>query len=151
MRKFLLYCAGPISGVSYGESTDWREYVASRLPEYIKAVSPMRGKKYLANEVSIKDSYEEHPLSCQKGITCRDRMDVRRCDMVLVNLLEISKVSIGSVMEIAWADAWRKPIIVVMEKENIHSHSMLREVSGFIVSDLNEAVDLAIAVLSPTL
>jgi len=111
----------------------------------------MRGKKYLANEVSIKDSYEEHPLSCQKGITCRDRMDVRRCDMVLVNLLEISKVSIGSVMELAWADAWRKPIIVVMEKENIHSHSMLREVSGFIVSDLNEAVDLAIAVLSPTL
>lgn len=151
MKEFLLYCAGPISGVSYGNSTDWREYIANKLPTHIKAVSPMRGKKYLVHEKSIKDSYEDHPLSCQKGITCRDRMDVMRCDMVLVNFLGADRVSIGSVMEIAWADAWRKPIIVVMEKNNIHSHAMLKEVSGFIVSDLDEAIMIATAVLSPSL
>jgi hypothetical protein len=151
MKEFLLYCAGPITGVSYGESTDWREYVASRLPPHIKAVSPMRGKKYLASEKSIKDSYEEHPLSCQKGITCRDRMDVMRCDMIFVNFLGAKKVSIGSVVEIAWADAYRKPIIIVMDKDNVHDHAMIREVSGFIVSNLDEAIAIAIAVLSPTL
>jgi|YelNatPaOPRAMG01_1025707.scaffolds.fasta_scaffold41937_2 hypothetical protein len=151
MKEFLLYCAGPITGLSYGESVDWREYVASKLPPYIKAVSPMRGKKYLANEKNIKNSYEEHPLSSQKGITCRDRMDVMRCDMILVNFLGATKVSIGSVMEIAWADAWRKPIIVVMEKDNVHSHAMIQEVSCFIVSDLDKAIEIAIAVLSPTL
>ena len=151
MKEFMLYCAGPITGVSYGESTNWREYVASKLPPHIKAVSPMRGKKYLTDEKNIKDSYKEHPLSCQKGITCRDRMDVMRCDMILVNFLGATKVSIGSVMEIAWADAWRKPIIVVMEKENVHSHAILREVSGFIVHNLDEAIIIAIAVLSPTL
>ena len=151
MKNFLLYCAGPITGVSYGESTDWREYIASKLPAHIKAVSPMRGKKYLANEKNIKDSYEEHPLSCQKGITCRDRMDVMRCDMILVNFLGANKVSIGSIMEIAWADAWRKPIVIVIEKDNIHSHAMIREVSGFIVSNLEDAISIATAVLSPTL
>ena len=151
MREFLLYCAGPITGVSYSESTDWREYVASKLPTHIKAVSPMRGQKYLATEKNIKDSYEKHPLSCQKGITCRDRMDVMRCDTILVNFLGASKVSIGSVMEVAWADAWRKPIIIVMEKNNVHSHAMLREVSGFIVSNLDDAIAIATAVLSPTL
>lgn len=151
MKEFLLYCAGIITGVSYGESTDWREYVAIKLPPHIKAVSPMRGKKYLANEKSIRDSYEEHALSCQKGITCRDRMDTMRCDMILVNLLGATKVSIGSVMEIAWADMCRKPIVVVMEKDNIHQHSMIREVSGFIVSSLDEAIAIATAVLSPTL
>jgi hypothetical protein len=151
MREFLLYCAGPITGVSYGESTDWREYVASKLPPYIKAISPMRAKQYLAHEKTIRDSYEEHPLSSQKGITCRDRMDVMRCDMVLVNFLGATKISIGSVMEIAWADAWRKPIIIVMENNNIHSHAMLREVAGFIVTNLEEAIAIAIAVLSPTL
>jgi nucleoside 2-deoxyribosyltransferase len=151
MKEFLLYCAGPITGVSYGESTDWREYVASKLPPHIKAVSPMRGKKYLANENNIKDSYEEYPLSSQKGITCRDRMDVMRCDMILVNFLGANKVSIGSVMEIGWADAWRKPIIVVMEKDNVHSHAMIREVAGYIVSNLDEAIKIVIAVLSPTL
>lgn len=151
MKEFLLYCAGPITGISYGESTDWREHVARKLPPHIIAVSPMRGKPYLANEKDIKDSYEEHPLSCQKGITCRDRMDVIRCDMILVNLLGANKVSIGSVMEVAWADAWRKPIIIVMEKDNVHSHAMLREVSGFIVSNLDEAIIIATTVLSPTL
>lgn len=151
MREFLLYCAGPITGVSYGESTDWREYIANKLPAHIKAVSPMRGKAYLSSEKSIQDSYEEHPLSCQKGITTRDRMDVMRCDMILVNFLGANKVSIGSVMELAWADARQKPIILVMEKDNIHSHSMIREVSGFIVANLDEAIDIVIAVLSPTL
>lgn len=151
MKELLLYCAGPITGVSYGESTDWREYLASKLPPYIKAVSPMRGKNYLARENSIKDSYEEHPLSCQKGITCRDRMDVMRCDMIFVNFLGAKKVSIGSVMEVAWADAYRKPIVIVMQQDNIHSHAMIREVSGFIVSNLDDAIAIAVAVLSPTL
>lgn len=71
--------------------------------------------------------------------------------MILVNFLGAKKVSIGSVMEITWADAWRKPIIIVMEKDNVHAHAMIKEVAGFIVSDLDEAIAIAIAVLSPTL
>ncbi|MBI1957527.1 MAG: hypothetical protein HYS44_03690, partial [Candidatus Niyogibacteria bacterium] len=150
---FLLYCGGPITGVSYGESTDWRNYVGLKLPSHIRAMSPMRGKHYLANEKAIKDSYEGdgHPLSTRRGITCRDRMDVMRCDMLLANFLGAKKVSIGTVMEIAWADAWRKPIVVVMEKGNIHEHAILNQVAGFIVSNLDEAIELAVAVLSPTL
>ncbi|HUC94748.1 MAG TPA: hypothetical protein VMR19_01960 [Candidatus Saccharimonadales bacterium] len=151
MKESLLYCAGPITGVSFGESTDWREYVAKKLPGHIQAVSPMRGKKYLEKEKNIRDSYEEIPLSSQKGITCRDRMDVMRCDAILVNFLGATKVSIGSVLEIAWADAWRKPIIIVMEKENIHSHAMIREMAGFITSSLDEAITIATAILSPSL
>jgi len=151
MKESLLYLVGPITGVSFGESTDWREYVATKLPGHIQAVSPMRGKKYLQKEKSIKDSYEEIPLSSQKGITCRDRMDVMRCHAILVNFLGATKVSIGSVVEIAWADAWRKPIIIAMEKDNIHSHAMIREVAGFITSDLDDAIMIATAILSPTL
>jgi len=151
MKEFLLYCAGPIMGISYAESTGWREYIASKLPQHIKAMSPMRGKECLKWEKTIKGSYEKNLLSCQKGITCRDRMDVARCDAILVNFLGAKNISIGSVMEIAWADAWRKPIIVVMEEDNIHSHPILREVSGFVVSNLDEAITIAIAVLSPTL
>ncbi|OGZ29841.1 MAG: hypothetical protein A2931_02330 [Candidatus Niyogibacteria bacterium RIFCSPLOWO2_01_FULL_45_48] len=150
-KQFLLYLAGPITGVSYGESTDWREYVSKKLPPHIKGVSPMRGKKYLSQERKIADSYEKEPLSCQKGITCRDRMDVMRADAIIVNFLGAKKVSIGSIMEIAWADAWRKPIIIVMEMDNVHNHSMVREVSGFIVATLDEAIEIATAVLSPEL
>jgi len=151
MKQYLLYCAGAITGISYAGSTDWREYVSKQLPPFITAVSPMRGKKYLSQEKSIRAAYEEIPLSSQKGIMTRDRMDVMRCDMILVNLLGTEKVSIGSVMEVAWADAFRKPVILIMEKDNLHSHPMLREAAGFIVSDLDEAITIAIAVLSPTI
>lgn len=54
-------------------------------------------------------------------------------------------------MEIAWADAWRKPVVLVMENANIHDHAMIREVSGFIVPDLDEAIRAVTAILSPTL
>ncbi len=151
MKQYLLYCAGAITGLSYGGSTNWRDYVAGKLPQHIIAVSPMRGKDYLSKENRVKASYENIPLSSQKGIMTRDRFDVMRADMVLVNLLGTEKVSLGSVMEVAWADAFRKPIILVMEENNIHSHPMLKEAAGFIVSNLDDAIQIAILVLSPSL
>jgi nucleoside 2-deoxyribosyltransferase len=151
MKEFLLYCAGPILGTSYEESAKWRKYVAKKLPPYIKAVSPLRGKNYLIGETNMQHSHEDMPLSSRKGIVCRDRMDVMRADMILVNFLGAKKVSIGTVMEIAWADALRKPIVLVMRGNNVHSHSMIEEVSGFIVPDLDQAISVVTAVLSPTL
>lgn len=143
-----LYLAGPITGLSYGESVNWREYVSNHLPEYIAAVSPMRGKQYLDKEQVIALSYEDIPLSCRKGITCRDRYSVMACDMLFVNLLGATKVSIGTVMEIAWADMLRKPIVLVMEKEgNVHEHPIIQEVVGFHVHTLDEGIAIADATL----
>lgn len=143
----LLYLAGPITGLSYGEATDWRQYVANLLPEFIIPVSPMRGKQYLKNEMSISKSYEDIPLSCQKGITCRDRHGIMSCDMLFVNLLGAKNVSIGTVMEIAWADLLRKPIVLVIDSDNIHDHPMIKEVVGFQVDNLDKGVAIANAVL----
>jgi nucleoside 2-deoxyribosyltransferase len=148
MNRRKLYLAGPITGLSYGESVGWREYVADQLPEYIVAVSPMRGKQHLERKKIIHGSYEDTVLSCRKGITCRDRYSVMSSDAILVNLLGSKIVSIGTVMEIAWADILRKPIILVMEKEgNIHEHPIIQEVIGFRVSTIDEGISVADAVL----
>lgn len=147
---FYLYLAGPITDVSYGDSTDWQKYVAKKLPPKIKAVSPMRGKTYLSHEKQIKTTYENIPLSSAKGVACRDRFDTRRCDAILVNLLGAKKVSIGSVIEIAWADAYRRPVILVMEETgNLHDHAELKELANFIVHNLDDAIELAIKILLP--
>jgi hypothetical protein len=138
-----IYLAGPITGCSYGGCTEWREYVAKNLIPGVKVISPLRGKDYLLKEKSIRDSYEHTALSCQKGITARDRSDVTRSDVIMVNFLGAERVSIGSVMEIAWADAWRKIIIIIMDEKNIHSHSMIREVASYIVSNLDDAIFIA--------
>ena len=142
-----LYLAGPITGCSYDGATDWRDYVAKNLPDWISPVSPMRGKEYLSEETSIASAYEDIPLSCQKGITCRDRHGVMNCDMMMVNLLGAEKVSIGSVMEMGWADMIRKPFVLIMEPGNMHDHPMVKETAGFIVDTLDSGINIAKAVL----
>lgn len=143
-----VYLAGPITGCSYDGSVNWRETMIKNLKEFgINGLSPMRCKEYLLKEKSIADQYSQKVLSSAKGITTRDRWDVSRCDLVLVNLLGAYKVSIGTCIEYGWADAFRKPIITVIEENNIHKHAMLLEVSGFVVNSLEEGMSVALALL----
>ena len=149
MKK--VYLSGPITGLSFEGCTDWREYAIRNLDAFhIQGVSPMRAKDYLKSEGIVGDSYENTVLSSSRGIITRDRWDTTRCDVILVNLLGAEKVSIGTVMEIAWADLSRIPIILVLEsQDNIHEHSMIREATGFRVETLEEGLNVAKAILLP--
>lgn len=158
----LVYLAGPITGLSFEGCTDWREYAIKDLDrEGITGLSPMRAKEYLSGESAVGDSYENTVLSSSRGIITRDRWDTTRCDVILANFLGAERVSIGTVMEIAWADLSRIPIIVVMEPpqpgaigttpspRNVHDHSMIREATGFRVETLEEGLNVAKAILLP--
>ncbi|HOW37212.1 MAG TPA: nucleoside 2-deoxyribosyltransferase [Candidatus Pacearchaeota archaeon] len=144
-----VYLAGPITGLSYNGCTDWRKYAIAELRKWgIAGISPLRAKEYLASETNVADKYDNFVLSTQKGITTRDRFDVNSCDVMLANLLGAQKVSIGTMIEYGWADAARKPIITIMEKEgNIHDHSMLREITGYKAESLEEGLFVAKAML----
>jgi hypothetical protein len=148
MPKKALFLAGPLTGISYGDALDWRKYVESKLPADVIAFSAIRGKRHVANERVLKDSYPEHLLSTPQGTITRDRYDASRCDALFVNFLNADRVSIGTIMEMAWADAWRIPIILVMEKGNVHDHAFVRQVSAFIAGDLDEAIQTAVDVIT---
>ena len=148
---FLVYLAGPISGLSHTGCTEWRQYVIDKLPSEIQALSPMRAKDYLKSSGTLEGSYEDWPLSTQRGIYARDRFDCTRADAILVNLLGAERVSIGTVMEIAWGADNDIPVVLLMEKEgNIHDHPMVRESCSFIVDNLNEGIDVLTALLLPS-
>jgi nucleoside 2-deoxyribosyltransferase len=146
-----VYLAGPITGLSFEGCTDWREYAIKELDTVgITGLSPMRSKDYLQRERIVGDCYDDKVLSCARGIITRDRWDTTRCDIILVNLLGAEKVSIGTIIELAWADLSRTPSIVVMEPDqNVHEHSMVREMIGFRVETLEEGLNVAKAVLLP--
>jgi nucleoside 2-deoxyribosyltransferase len=141
-----VYLIGPITGLSYKECTDWREYARKVLAKRrILGISPLRGKPYLRGKRKILPAYPM-PLSTAKGITTRARFDVRRCDLLLANLLEAEEISRGTLIEYGWADALGKPIITVMEKEgNPHDHPVVRELSGYVVNTLESGLAIAIA------
>lgn len=138
-----LYLAGPITGSSWEEITEWRDRVTFALGENITCLSPLRNKEYLSNETHVCDCYDEHLMSTQRAIFTRDMFDVERTTGLFINLLNAKRVSIGTVMEISYAWSLRHPIITVMEKNNIHQHSMLREASSWVVETLDDGIEVA--------
>lgn len=165
MSKPKVYLSGPIAGQSYADAIDWRIRARQLLGGDIEAFSPMRGKEILAGmyEIDVKP-WQSDTLALQpKGIVTRDRNDVQMCDAMLLYLPRIQepptdsgemefrnkRVSIGSMIEIGWADAWRKPIVTVMEYPNVHAHIFVAELSGWVVETLEEGAALCRALLLP--
>jgi len=151
MSKPSVYLAGAITGLSYDGATDWRDQAMQIFASAgIDAFSPLRSKTYLLQETSVEDCYDDIVMSSQRGIYARDFFDCRARDALFVNLLGAERVSIGTVMEIAWAAAYEKPIILVMEKENnIHEHAMLREACPFRVETLKDGYHIMKSLLLP--
>lgn len=144
-----VYLAGPITGYDYSSVNDWRDIVKDELKDHgINGYSPMRGKSYLSEEDMIQDSYSDHTMSSITGINVRDYNDCKNADAILVNFLNSNKVSIGTVMEVAWGRAFQIPVVIVMEKENIHKHGMLT-FGNMVVNTLQEGVDCIIQLLKP--
>lgn len=151
MRK-KVYLAGPITGLTYGGASDWRETVKFDLDDVgIDGYSPLRGKNYLNTGKTLQDTgYEKTLLSSERSIVARDRNDCQTADLIIFNFLGAQKVSIGSCIEVGWADAFRTPAILVIEDEgNFHDYSMIRQICGWRVNNLDDAVYVAKAILLP--
>jgi nucleoside 2-deoxyribosyltransferase len=149
MKK--IYLAGPICGLTFEGAQDWRNYFAEKISSEIACFSPLRGKEYLKMRGPLEGSYDEFPLSTDRGITARDRNDCMGADLVVFNMLGAQRVSLGTMVEFGWADAARVPSVLVMEKEgNIHEYPMVREIASFRVTNLEDAIAIAEIVLLPS-
>jgi len=131
-----VYLSGPMTGCSFEEANDWRETAAHIFRSYdIETLSPMRG---------MRNDCLMHPLT----MTARDRTDLKGCDLVLMNLKGATKVSIGSMIELGWADLLRIPVIVVGTKGDMHSHVMVHSIIAGIYDDLSDAIELSLVLLN---
>ena len=179
MAEKLVYLAGPIRGHDYDGAEAWRAHAAMVLwRSGIVGLSPMRGKHNLKAAGRLEGptgtglaTPEDNPLTGERAIFRRDRWDVRRSNLVLANFEEtaiadhgmvldnlgfMSSVvceiaSLGTAMEIAWADAYGVPVVAVIPKGNIHDHPLIRHGCLAIVTTLDEALDLIPTILGVSL
>src|SRR5436309_14136370 len=126
-----VYLSGQISGMTFAGASDWRIIYGHMLRAAgFTVLDPMRGKSFLSNQKTIeREVYEQTKrvdLS-DKALVIRDHADVVAADIVLVNLLPAERVSIGTMFELAWAKAYQKIVVIVMEPGNIHDHPFVRE------------------------
>jgi hypothetical protein len=153
MPKPLVYVAGPIAGCTWEETVEWRDHIKARLPE-CRILTPMRGKDFLrtmsAMPLTSKYIGENTPMSeveevisNQHAIVVRDHWDVKRCDVLFVNLLPslaTGKASIGTCFELAWAWKYQKPAIVVMNEGNPNDHPFVQEAAYAVVPTTARAI-----------
>lgn len=153
-----VYLSGPIAGCTFAEATDWREYVADRLAPGLVAVSPMRGKAILrdlmgTNKFSAEGSRAyAHLLNCSpESITQRDRFDTTHAAAMLVNLLPAKGFSVGTCIELGWADLARVPIVAVLPlgPGPYRDHPIIRGVCGWIVETLDVGIGVVNGLLAP--
>ena len=88
------YLCGPINGCTDDEASTWRNQILEYYPD---AIDPMV-RDYRGKEA---EEYRE--------IVDLDKRDVRTCDVVLVNY---TKPSVGTSMEVFYAWEIGKPVIV---------------------------------------
>lgn len=136
-----IYCAGPITGLSYDEVTSYYQKVFYRLKEAgYDPLCPLCGKEYLKNETNLKASGYSYPLSTNHAIIERDRWMVKKSSIILINLFAAKKVSIGTMMELAWAHDNGIHTVLVMEKDNIHEHAFVFEAADVHYESLEDAL-----------
>ncbi len=136
-----IYLCGPITGSP--EAASWRQTVIGALAGEAEMIDPTRD---VLSSARHGESASSRALSVErlvhgKRTVTRDRFDVERSDLVLACFLGATSVSIGSIGEIFWADAMRKPVIIVREEDNLHNHDMLNEIAGWIFDDLDAAIE----------
>lgn len=145
-----VYLAGPMAGLDIRECTVWRREAAEFLEELVddrtgqhmyKVLDPCRGKDHLAGEKL--GQVDKKKQGWGEEIMKRDRYDVGRCDVVLMNFTqskEVEKASIGTLFELAWAHELNKFVIVVIDEDNINWHEFVRQSASIIRPTLNEAL-----------
>jgi nucleoside 2-deoxyribosyltransferase len=150
-----VYLAGPITGLTYQGCTDWRQFAKAELHKSdIEGVSPMRAKDYLAGIGEIsghgREYFQLNVISQPHSVVTRDRFDTTRADVVLMNLLGAKAVSIGTMVELGWADAARVPVVLVREEPGtggVHDHMFVNSLAGYGVTTLEEALHVVRAIL----
>lgn len=152
-----VYLAGPISGLTYDEATGWRDHAQQVLAKSgIKGISPLGAAVHLRDHKGLLTDCEIVPglecvvqaMSTPTGVVTRDKFYCLNTDVMLLNLTGAKRVSIGSMVEVGWANAHNIPIVLVMEeKGNLHEHAFVTECCQFRTTSIADALHIVKAIL----
>ena len=147
-KHYEIYLAGAMKGLTWGKALGWREAVKNHMPKYIHTLSPLRGLE--VSDIPNTKTYQNNDvvISSIDAINIRDHNDVMRSDLVFANLLDTNNKSIGTIMEVAWARAYNKPLVIVFDGKNkTYDHPMLLY-KAIVVPDLQIGIETVIKLLS---
>ena len=149
-RKFV-YLAGPILGCTKGEANDWRKTLCDLLTDgsdgQIVGISPLRCEPLIGHRYNL--DYPDPRFGLPRAIAAKNKHDVQNCDITLAYLpAEMgATISLGTIGEIFWADAYDKQVILVSDHPKILQHPVVDAAVDWKLGTLEEAADVCIGVL----
>lgn len=145
-----VYLCGPMTGLSRADAQVWRRRSHLFLRKRgIITLDPTRKSTLHLDQEFDAGGDHTNPLATSKALTVGDRTDIMRSDLVLANFTGATSVSLGSSVELGWADAYRKPVCLVMEAEgNPHDHGMVEELATWRYTNLDEALEGVTCILN---
>ena len=144
-----VYLAGSIAGCNKGEANDWRRLMIDRLSDHnIKGISPLRCEPLIGERYGMGS--DDPRFGDARAIASKNFMDVQSCDMTLCYMpreLNVRRLSVGTLIELAWAHAIRKPTILVTDYEFLIEHPVVQANASWILPTLTDAREVIIGVL----
>lgn len=140
-----IYTAGPITGLSYAEVMARYNKQSTMFKEFGYSVyCPMTGKEHLRNERNLKADFSNesktHPTATNNAIKGRDKWMVEQVDIVFVDFTDSNgTASIGSCMEMAWADEFNKHVVAVIPEGDIHNHAFVLQCADIVFKNREDA------------
>lgn len=137
MKRFNIYLAGAMQGISFEESNVWRKEITTILNAYKNEV------KYDVNVINPNDYYnfKEVTYDTQREVMEFDLHKVRNADMIVVDFR--NPKSLGTMAEIAIAYEHRIPVIGLNES-GIELHPWQIEMCNKIFADKDKLVNYII-------
>lgn len=137
-----LYLARPISGCEIKVVMDWYRFNYKCFIDMgFDVAMPLIAEEYMRTDITFKAEGYGTQASSNRAIVDRDFEMAERCDMVLCDLSDATRVSIGSMMEIDRAKIHRAQVILVMKPDNIHNHAFVKETASVVYETMEQAVE----------
>lgn len=144
-----IYLAGPILDCTKSEANDWRGEVLDALaPHGVKAISPLRCEPIIGERYSV--GYDDPKFGTARAIGSKNMFDTANCDLVLAYLPkppEGRQQSWGTLIEIGWAHALRKPVMLVSNDPAVFAHPVVNYCGNWTLDTLDEAVETIIGLM----
>lgn len=136
-----IYCVHPISGLTPDEVFAYYNGIRDKLSKFYDVLIPMTGKSSLRCAKEFRaQGHDESPIAGNHAIFERDRWMVQKSDVIYANLMgATTRVSIGSMFELAWASILGKYVVLAMDKESIHRHAFVLEAADVVFNSAEEA------------
>jgi len=136
-----VYCVHPISGLTPEEVFAYYNGIKDKLSKAYDVLIPMTGKSSLRCAKEFRaHGHDELPITGNHAIFERDRWMVTQSDIIYANLIgATTRVSIGSMFELAWASLLGKYVVLAMDKESVHQHAFVLEAADVVFNSAEEA------------